>query len=862
MCYKSLLLLLLINAIKCNSPSSFAYSQTSLAHDRNNFLPRYSESIQYNGPIVYSNEKPPIIHFPPPPNLSNKDAHNKLSLPNQPVKYIPLPHHDLPVLIYQSEKQPPIHVVHPPMTKGKINQPAQKQTYSQSKISFSSDQIYEFPMRSSSKGKNNFKKNQRHQQHIEIDGEKRRFSLNPSNNFGLIVNPIRRSTSQINEEKSRSVSALGKHFNKLNPKSHVSEYKTKVHYGPKRRENVEVKDTFRPMKHVILESNLLSNNKQTVHGNYGSENIEKPNKHHIYLTINSSHSNYNLPFNEYNQYEQQDIKGVFENPQLKSYVKSKESSSLPNHQKVSQPNLRPMNHGKGSTSIKPDKKIESKRNPIFIKAAQAPISVYLSPKNPLYAPPSPGEFNHSNLSSHKSYLIQSNDYINRNMSRTNSLSKYNNSSKLKQDGRIATPLDDEKQEPTTYKESLSNIKEIKNFTSPFISHVRAQSSIQNQNPTLYKPSKIFLKLFETVNSSSNKPQPKMSYISDVSFNSKDIFNSKKNKNKILVIKPQSHFQKPSYVPPKPTYKPKPTHKPKPKPIYNPPPSSVPHIIYAGHPPIHIYQHPKVNTENSQSPKYQLTTPPDYISKNTKDLNIKSAKSSAYKKTYKLEDQFDRLLSEPIFKQSKLTYSTSHKHLDHEQQVKKEKSTIKNNQYPLQEVKHNKNTKRKSSYYIEPKNHISTHGHTTISDDYHINTPKNIVSTNDGLIRPTNKLFEHYPKLKAISSKTPSASYIHSNPVYIPAPRPFYKPPIIIYQGIVPPIHVYENPNGSPSLQTKLQSTLFNNKNLNIFNEGSIKKGNLRISKINSNDASTVLKTSVSIGSLEKNIVKKGKVENI
>ncbi|CAF2741002.1 unnamed protein product [Lepeophtheirus salmonis] len=155
------------------------------------FLPRYSESIQYNGPIVYSNEKkPPIIHFPPPPNLSNKDAHNKLSLPNQPVKYIPLPHHDLPVLIYQSEKQPPIHVVHPPMTKGKINQPAQKQTYSQSKISFSSDQIYEFPM---------------------------------------------------------------------------------------------------------------------------------------------------------------------------SYVKSKESSSLPNHQKVSQPNLRPMNHGKGSTSIKPDKKIEIRK---------------------------------------------------------------------------------------------------------------------------------------------------------------------------------------------------------------------------------------------------------------------------------------------------------------------------------------------------------------------------------------------------------------------------------------------------------------------------------------------------------------------
>jgi len=33
------------------------------------------------------------------------------------------------------------------------------------------------------------------------------------------------------------------------------------------------------------------------------------------------------------------------------------------------------------------------------------------------------------------------------------------------------------------------------------------------------------------------------------------------------------------------------------------------------------------------------------------------------------------------------------------------------------------------------------------------------------------------------------------PVYIPAPKAFHKPPIIIYQGVAPPVHVYEQPSG-------------------------------------------------------------------
>merc|ERR1712008_228469 len=70
--------------------------------------------VKYGGPIVYSGEKPPIIHFPPPPRdtQSYGGGGNGGSPPS--IKYVPLPHHDLPVLIYTSDSQPPIHVVHTP----------------------------------------------------------------------------------------------------------------------------------------------------------------------------------------------------------------------------------------------------------------------------------------------------------------------------------------------------------------------------------------------------------------------------------------------------------------------------------------------------------------------------------------------------------------------------------------------------------------------------------------------------------------------------------------------------------------------------------------------------------------------------
>jgi hypothetical protein len=39
---------------------------------------------------------------------------------------------------------------------------------------------------------------------------------------------------------------------------------------------------------------------------------------------------------------------------------------------------------------------------------------------------------------------------------------------------------------------------------------------------------------------------------------------------------------------------------------------------------------------------------------------------------------------------------------------------------------------------------------------------------------------------------------------VPAPKSFHKPPIIIYQGVVPPVHVYEESSGgySPVAQAK------------------------------------------------------------
>jgi len=88
-----------------------------LADRPDNFQSRTAEyaPVKYGGPIVYSGEKPPIIHFPPPPRETTAYGHGGKGGGSPPaIKYVPLPHHDLPVLIYTSDNQPPIRVVHTP----------------------------------------------------------------------------------------------------------------------------------------------------------------------------------------------------------------------------------------------------------------------------------------------------------------------------------------------------------------------------------------------------------------------------------------------------------------------------------------------------------------------------------------------------------------------------------------------------------------------------------------------------------------------------------------------------------------------------------------------------------------------------
>lgn len=45
------------------------------------------------------------------------------------------------------------------------------------------------------------------------------------------------------------------------------------------------------------------------------------------------------------------------------------------------------------------------------------------------------------------------------------------------------------------------------------------------------------------------------------------------------------------------------------------------------------------------------------------------------------------------------------------------------------------------------------------------------------------------------------------PVYVPAPKAYHKPPIIIYQGVAPPVHVYEKSVASlPSYNAQAKSS--------------------------------------------------------
>ncbi|XP_042907144.1 uncharacterized protein [Parasteatoda tepidariorum] len=60
----------------------------------------------YKGPVIYTNLPPPILFFPNFP-----DEQQKMVSEEKRIEYAPLPYEDLPLLVYHSEDQPPIHVV-------------------------------------------------------------------------------------------------------------------------------------------------------------------------------------------------------------------------------------------------------------------------------------------------------------------------------------------------------------------------------------------------------------------------------------------------------------------------------------------------------------------------------------------------------------------------------------------------------------------------------------------------------------------------------------------------------------------------------------------------------------------------------
>ncbi|XP_035225494.1 putative uncharacterized protein DDB_G0271606 isoform X2 [Stegodyphus dumicola] len=68
--------------------------------------------VKYKGPIVYTNLPPPVLYFPKfptKPKLSNRGSSGDLE--DKKVEYVPFPYKDLPLLVYQSDSQPPVHVV-------------------------------------------------------------------------------------------------------------------------------------------------------------------------------------------------------------------------------------------------------------------------------------------------------------------------------------------------------------------------------------------------------------------------------------------------------------------------------------------------------------------------------------------------------------------------------------------------------------------------------------------------------------------------------------------------------------------------------------------------------------------------------
>ena len=67
---RSLLAVLLVGASLGDGPHGHGPSQEGYGGGGGGNQQFYTPQVKYAGPIVYSGEKPPIIHFPPPPEVS------------------------------------------------------------------------------------------------------------------------------------------------------------------------------------------------------------------------------------------------------------------------------------------------------------------------------------------------------------------------------------------------------------------------------------------------------------------------------------------------------------------------------------------------------------------------------------------------------------------------------------------------------------------------------------------------------------------------------------------------------------------------------------------------------------------------
>merc|ERR1711902_380152 len=126
------------------------------------------------------------------------------------------------------------------------------------------------------------------------------------------------------------------------------------------------------------------------------------------------------------------------------------------------------------------------------------------------------------------------------------------------------------------------------------------------------------------------------------------------------------------------------------------------------------------------------------------------------------------------------------------------------------------------------------------------------------------------------------TYQKNAPVYVPAPKHFHKPPITIYQGVAPPVHVYEKSSGgySPVAQAKsgnsvsledqpkaIKAPALQRKSDDIIVAPSLSKkesapvAQARSTQINVGSSSAVVGASVSVDEGFE-ILKKGTVESI